>query len=84
MERTRLRQGWRTDRWEIIHIIILSIAQCQYKVRGKYGYYDPEGVLREATYGATKVIMMTMIIIIMMMIIVMIIIIINPCSGGRV
>merc|ERR1712210_226805 len=24
------------------------------QVRGKYGYYDPEGVLREATYGATK------------------------------
>merc|ERR1712106_1075880 len=22
------------------------------RVRGKYGYYDPEGVLREATYGA--------------------------------
>merc|ERR1712018_182570 len=24
------------------------------QVRGKYGYYDPEGILREATYGATK------------------------------
>merc|ERR1711864_36041 len=24
------------------------------QVRGKYGYYDPEGVLREATYGATS------------------------------
>merc|ERR1711863_61183 len=24
------------------------------QVRGEYGYYDPEGVLREATYGATK------------------------------
>merc|ERR1711990_715958 len=24
------------------------------QVRGKYGYYDPEGVLREASYGATK------------------------------
>eukprot|EP00091_Calanus_sinicus_P020762 TRINITY_DN586_c0_g1_i1.p1 TRINITY_DN586_c0_g1~~TRINITY_DN586_c0_g1_i1.p1 ORF type:complete len:143 (-),score=44.10 TRINITY_DN586_c0_g1_i1:65-493(-) len=22
------------------------------RVKGKYGYYDPEGVLREATYGA--------------------------------
>merc|ERR1712213_270363 len=21
------------------------------QVRGKYGYYDPEGILREATYG---------------------------------
>ena len=21
-------------------------------MKGKYGYYDPEGVLREATYGA--------------------------------
>ena len=27
-----------------------------YQVRGKYGYYDPEGVLREASYGATKVV----------------------------
>ena len=67
MERIRLRQGWRTDRWEIIHIIILSIAQCQYKVRGKYGYYDPEGVLREASYGATKVVinMMNMMVLTM-------------------
>merc|ERR1712212_601540 len=24
------------------------------QVRGKYGYYDPEGGLREASYGATK------------------------------
>ena len=23
-------------------------------MRGKYGYYDPEGVLREASYGATS------------------------------
>ena len=25
-----------------------------WQVRGKYGYYDPEGILREASYGATS------------------------------
>ena len=33
-----------------------------HQVRGKYGYYDPEGILREASYGATKVMMMMMMI----------------------
>ena len=38
-----------------------------YQVRGKYGYYDPEGVLREASYGATKVVinMMNMMVLTM-------------------
>ena len=35
----------------------------KFQVRGKYGYYDPEGILREATYGATKVKMMRMLVI---------------------
>ena len=33
-----------------------------YQVRGKYGYYDPEGVLREASYGATKVVINMMVL----------------------
>ena len=37
-----------------------------YQVRGKYGYYDPEGILREASYGATKVRMMMMMMMMMM------------------
>merc|ERR1712106_1286517 len=30
----------------------LETRQADGRVKGKYGYYDPEGVLREATYGA--------------------------------
>ena len=38
-----------------VTIIVVKTTIAKFQVRGKYGYYDPEGILREATYGATKV-----------------------------
>ena len=32
----------------------LELTVFLWQVRGKYGYYDPEGVLRKASYGATS------------------------------